>query len=95
MMIAGLQDCGCIAWERLAREKRYARGIGILPTRDRLGSPGLCRVSIQQKTDSFCTGNRRSPTCALNKFGDRWNRNVFAAGKFISPAHDCRTLDAD
>src|SRR5215510_5482992 len=56
--------------------------------------PTIC-LSIQQKTDSLCGGNHGSPTCASNKFGDRWNGNVFAVGKFISPANYCGTLDTD
>src|SRR5581483_4243138 len=52
-------------------------------------------LSIQQKTDSLCGGDRRSPTCELNKLGDCRNGNVFAAGKFISLAYNCWTLDTE
>ena len=71
-----------ITGKRLTREKRDAV----------FRSPNT-RMSIQQKTDSFRAGNRRSPACALNELGDGRNGDEFAAGNFISPAHGCRAFD--
>src|SRR5581483_3462896 len=59
----------------------------------------LCRstfcISIQQETHAFCTAHHRSSSCGLNKVGDCRNRNVFTGGKFVSPAHHCRTFNSD
>src|SRR5204863_2088849 len=47
------------------------------------------------KDRRFSRWQSPSLTRALKKIGDSRNGNVFAAGKFISLGHNCRTLDTD
>ena len=52
-------------------------------------------MSIQQKPYGLCSRNYRAPSCALNEFGDGWNRNVFAVRQLISLLHHYWNLNID
>src|SRR5438477_9316439 len=73
--------------ERRKRTERMNNGIKCISrprfsgkNRNRILRVAWIDVSIQQKTDSLCGGNRCAPTSVLHDLSDSRNRNIFPAG---------------